>query len=297
MTNSDEKWLFSNKVESIQDIISELERQERTMDSKKWWFRGVPNKDYKLIPTLGRNEKYNAEDERALMQRFKQNAAQATDLTSKPNSEWEWMVLGRHHGLPTRLLDWTESVLVATHFAVSSKRDEENKEGAIVQLWPKRLNSMRSKEGNEVGSLQVKGIPMLEDDEGIVEQYSLTSVRDFPEGGEPLTPLACVTARTTGRMQQQQSVFTLTHAKPTAVEDVQIDGRRCCVGRWVIPAEAKERIANALRLMGVTETTLFPELKQIAREAADRNDEDREGRMRRVLDIALSQRIGAESTS
>jgi hypothetical protein len=82
-----------------------------------WVFRGHGDQDFELIPGIGRN-KYDSARERTLLEVFERRAAEFVDLSKM--SGWDKLALAQHHGLPTRLLDWTTNPLVAAYFAVTA---------------------------------------------------------------------------------------------------------------------------------------------------------------------------------
>ena len=77
-------------------------------------YRGLSNKKFKLTTGLTRLGEWYPTMERNLLKQFRKYANRHV---LEPNTEWHWLSVAQHHGLPTRLLDWTYSPLVALHFA------------------------------------------------------------------------------------------------------------------------------------------------------------------------------------
>jgi type I restriction enzyme M protein len=89
-------------------------------------YRGVRDESYRLVPKVGRLQFLNKtatveKEEKVILDRFKTHALPF--LTIPCQNMWDWLVLAQHHGLPTRLLDWTLNPLVAAYFAVEKDHD------------------------------------------------------------------------------------------------------------------------------------------------------------------------------
>src|SRR4051812_22023618 len=92
-------------------------------------YRGMPDRAYDLTTSLVRLGGAYADVEAHLLRNF---AKYARRVVLPDSSVWQWLALAQHHGLPTRLLDWTFSPYVALHFATMIERDDEIEADAVV---------------------------------------------------------------------------------------------------------------------------------------------------------------------
>ena len=95
-------------------------RPELKRNRSAYVYRGMADASFKMVTSLRRNSKQLQQAlEPAILKNFAKYAV--IEDPSVAHSVWRQMILGQHHGLPTRLLDWTHSALVALHFAVSEE--------------------------------------------------------------------------------------------------------------------------------------------------------------------------------
>jgi hypothetical protein len=118
------------EISCFADLHSALDAYRR---DNRWMFRGQACLDWQLAPKAGR-EPYRGKDDLELLEAW---ARRATEFTATlPSSVWERMALAQHHGLPTRLLDWSYNPLVAAFFACCEKPSAD---GVIFCLLTERV--------------------------------------------------------------------------------------------------------------------------------------------------------------
>lgn len=215
-------------------------------------FRGLARSAYAHVSSLSRLEGDYAALEPHLLRNFRKYA----HATRPGPTLWDWLALGRHHGLPTRLLDWTFSPLVALHFATASYPDEEGMllavdcEGAH-RLLPEPLRVVLESEGALVFSTEM-----------------LASVADsLPAfdrlGGDRPFLVFFEPPSLDERVVNQSSVLSAM-SRPTVQVQEWLGEHPGLWRGWSIPPPVKAEIRQWLDQAGVTERVLLPGLDGLA---------------------------------
>lgn len=231
------------EISNIQEFVEAISNYRSANDTI--WFRGHSKSDYKLVPGYYRGNYQTSEE--TLMTWFKQSASLMVE--NVPRDEFDWMFLMQHYGVPTRLLDWTDSALVAMYFCCSS---HEECDGAIWLLKPAIMNEKSSiKDDNDSGYL-----PSFQDD--LLQPYQINQLKNTQRMKQK--PIAVIANRNNVRLQAQLGNFTIHHNDKSPIEDL-IHDEAC--QKLVVKADAKAKLRDNLETLGITKLQLFPELASV----------------------------------
>ncbi len=112
------------------------------------WFRGVKGKNYDLLPGVYRSKAKGYDfNEGQIFRAFKALAAGFVHRGTM--DDWGWYFHAQHHSLPTRLLDWSDNVLVALYFAISYKLGGEMTRSQIAEKIKSRKNQDESQSAHD----------------------------------------------------------------------------------------------------------------------------------------------------
>ena len=213
-------------------------------------YRGMNEADKTLRTSLARLGGPFAKLERHLLRNFKKYAH--TNVLSG-QSNWNWLALAQHHGLPSRLLDWTYSPYVALHFALNDLQSFD-KDGVIWvldyvklnQFLPEKLKALINKEDSNTFTAE-----MLDSECRTLEDFDRLNTEPFLLFLEPPS--------LDDRIVNQFALFSLL-SSPTLLLDDWLAEHEQYYQRVIIPAELKWEIRDKLDQANITERVLFPGL-------------------------------------
>ncbi|WP_320151078.1 FRG domain-containing protein [uncultured Tolumonas sp.] len=259
-------------VSSLEGFIDAIQPFENV------WFRGVASPKYELKPRV-HWDKIDKSCEENLIYGFLRD--QFRYHTSSNNNPWYMYALMQHHGLPTRLLDWSKSPLVALYFALTQNKIDEADNHRVWILNPYELNNyftgnsnvfcpsqmsnaMRyierevyfDAENNEVKRSELGKLKLLFD------SYLPSNLVDSLPHRLVAHPFAIETIPLDARMSAQQSVFSI-HGTDDRSLDKLLDNN--ILTHVDIDVHSNTKILNQLNKIGITEDTIFCDLDSLAK--------------------------------
>lgn len=209
------------------------------------FFRGHSNTSWKLWPTLARVEETNRDfAEKCSYFDF---LTRAGSLLPENNSSWNNAFAMQHHGLPTRLLDWSENFVTALYFALKGAQGT----CCVWVLNPFTLNET---------TINREELLRPQDLNGTYDDYFVSESRKIEGKVIAVSPL-----RHHPRVFHQRAGFTIHGDLTTPLESLYPK----TIKKIVIPPEAQHGARQFLKLVGISEFTLFPDLDGLARELND----------------------------
>jgi hypothetical protein len=275
---------YLSPVASLDEYLARvrLTRDEWDVpDHKELWFRAEDEKHLKthLKPGLYRprkdakrkSVKALLELENDLYEEFRRCATQLTDLTLE-DEEWDSYFLMQHHGVPTRLLDWSDGALIALHFAVSGKSAPFESGSVVHVLDPWWLGDLLRKHPDRMDAQKrwkkySRKYPYEFDEDEWERLYLPEDEEDAKHDllTTPVTPLLWDSPHVSRRVAAQRSRFMIFGTDPDWLSK-RTNNPKCRLFSFSIPTNAISGIKQDLRDAGITESVVFPDLDGLGRE-------------------------------
>ena len=250
-----------NTIEQAMTLLMDRQYQvEIDRHRSNYLYRGVPATEYKLKTSLERNcgEK-QAFLEHSILNYFTKYGVADDPLIE--GSVWRQMIMGQHYSLPTRLLDWSHSSLIALHFATSEVNieDTDKRDGVVwridademSRLLPDAYRAVLKRDNTEIFSVNT-----LNEVVQTTEQY------DADMGDSSMVIIE--PPSTNQRIVNQYSYFSIV---PMGIHDIEafLDRYTEHTVKFVIDKDVRWELRDLLDELNVSERMIFPGLDGLSR--------------------------------
>jgi len=226
-----------HRVTSVAELSKLIESKFKNDKGTTVLYRGHGAASFKLIPKVGRlrpPKKSARKDvnEALMLDLFRNQVADRQDVPAV--NDWELLAIAQHHGMPTRLLDWTRNPLVALYFSVCKECETRDPDGH----------------------------PLCEDAEVLAWRTGKVNLGNaLPKWGplKTASTIRYIPRIVTPRLRAQSGLFTV-HAYPSRVFEPDRG-----LMRIRVPFENRRDLKRSLYRHGIHEAAMFPDLDGLAR--------------------------------
>lgn len=249
----------------LKDMSEVLELiAEQTYDSNigrnrsPYLYRGMPNAKFHILTSLQRNCLEKSEEmEKNILRNFAKYAA-IEESVGLEDSVWRQLILGQHHGLPTRLLDWSCSPLIGLHFATSGEEiDKMNQHDG--QLWKVDINEI-----NELLPDEYKA--MLEDEDAYLftdDMLEEISLKKYDQAMGDSAMAFMEPPSIDQRIINQYACFSIVPSGIRNIEKFFADKTTNTV-RYILDKDLRWEVRDFLDRININERTVYPGLDGIS---------------------------------
>ena len=248
-------------TEELMPLLSEQEyRPELGRNRSSFLYRGMPDSSYRMVTSLSRCCKGLQKTlEPAILANFAKYAVREDPTVTQ--NVWYQMITGQHNGLPTRLLDWTHSSLVALHFAMTEENLAEMDAHDCI-VWRidmnEQINHLPEKYRLAVGREQTTlfSVEMLNRLAPSLEQYD--------EDMADRSMIIIEPPSTNNRIIMQYSFFAVI---PTGMEDIEafLNVHTKNTVKYIIDRNLRWRVRDMLDSLNISERLLYPGLDGLSK--------------------------------
>jgi len=245
-------------VDGIEGLVKKvLEIASELPEGRFLWYRGLNCEQHALLPKIMRDAKTSDDvfdREMRLLTRFRQRSM-AYWPAGYPQNDWEHLFAMQHYGIPTRLLDWSENLFIAAHFAMLDSSSHNHDNDCVPVIWcvdPINWNQTVP--------------PLSEYGEAI---QVLTTADEELEAYRPETnkrrcksPIAMFGSHNSDRIIAQRGTFMVWGNTTDPLEGFASEQ---AAKLWKIKVNGnREQLSESLRQLGFSETMVFPELPSLS---------------------------------
>jgi hypothetical protein len=280
------------KIESIGEYI-DLLRQAYTYSGSEFkglWYRGHADGSWVLEPKIQRGFEGTEEElfrkERKLTNEFQTKASVISGEKPPLNDYGAWLTLMQHYGLPTRLMDWSRSPLVALYFAVSDEKKMDT-DACIWVLEPHKLNeSMKLEKPTADGDVLHSNTFVYNMSHKTINTMLFTAFRRWKLSSDPSVDTledkkfdhrfkdlsgkiaACYPTMADNRVYNQYSAFTVHNTDKRFMNFCFSSEPKemPILHRIIVPYDVKKLLRRELELCGFTQSHIYPDYEHLAKE-------------------------------